>query len=626
MSNNNNNNTTKKQKSMANDRHEPGWLLSHSTTDDNESSSSSSSGENYRSEEVDHGGKQKYDDALLSTSSLYNANQSNSSSMKSKNNDGRIPSLQKLATRVLGPLLPMYCAACGSDFVGESLKSVSVQVLSDLAIALAVSNNNNGDYWSSSANTNNGRCDDDDDNDGTFATTDGAVKALVRSGTATGLVVRGAPLLLPVRGEDGANDNGREEEEDYGDDDDTRWLSDDGLLSLCPRIRDNTSNIASSGIVDGCNGNDDDDIDGDEDHWETLDFDTGLNSRMAGCFHLKRLELIDVPLRRRQRQQQHGSSSPSWSYSSGISLGALRTVLRSCSNITHLSLSGCFYNWEEEKENDDVVAMIMESKEEDDDDNDIGMLLCGNPSVSDLTRSFAMLGERKKEEKEKRRRRSRHCGDDDGNGANSNNNNGEEDAIPDLIPQLLFHQMFREDDINTANNDIAGLDSLLPELRVLDVSHCSWVSVPMVVQFLLRSWGRAAFVSTADDCSDGGGGGGGGGGSTSYESSWGDDADERNNGIDSIDGSGRQNHHHHHRPVVGNQTGSSSRNHHHHHHRREYRAEINIPLRHLNIRGCTGLLVPSSSSSSASPTWMEQWREHGLFDGIDVSTHRQARK
>merc|ERR1719221_1393136 len=80
-----------------------------------------------------------------------------------------------------------------------------------------------------------------------------------------------------------------------------------------------------------------------------MDYDFGLSA--AGCFRLKRLELIDVPLARS-------------SAAGGVALDVLRAVLRSLSGLTHLSLSGSFCNW------DDAPSFGGSG--------DTGMLLCGS--------------------------------------------------------------------------------------------------------------------------------------------------------------------------------------------------------------------------------------------------------
>ncbi|KAL9184249.1 hypothetical protein ACHAXT_002335 [Thalassiosira profunda] len=439
-----------------NERHEPGWLLSFSPGD--------------------------------SVNALGNIDET----LQPKND---IPTLQQLAARSLGPLLPMYCAACGSDFVGESLKSLSASVLAELAISLANSD------WSSQKNFEQG--------DNIFATTDGAVKALVHSGVATGLVLRGAPLVpfdTDTICEKAMNN------------DDTRWLGDDGLVSICPRLL-SADDEGGMGARYNPPKTQDDESSGSCNHWESLDFDMGLNSRMAGCFYLKRLELIDIPL------MQRGEPS-----TGGISLEALRTALRACSNITHLSLSGCFYNWE------DVRWMPGEA-------NDINTLLCGNtslPSVASAMKVFARLR---------------------GNG----------EAAMHLIPKLYSHQLFRED--NEKKSEVFGLDTLLPELRVLDLSHCSWVTPGLLIQFVFKLWERA-FLSAAEE------------GDSSMDSQWEENGD-----------------------VLSTKNGNKSDE-----------RQMETTLQHINIRDCTGLLA-----SSSLPSWMNEWIECGLFDGMDISVDRQVR-
>ena len=457
------------------DRHEPGWILSHSL-------------------DRRFGSDNDVDRDQTALHSSCNA---------SAKNGNAVPSLQKLAAQKLGPLLPEYCAACGSDFVGESLKSVNCNVLEELSISLAASD------WSFEGNQDDGATT-------LYATTDGVVKALVDSGVATGLVIRGAPLIS-------SDENNLMNEED---EDDIRWLSDEGLLSLCPRILPNDEDAKSDFICNNNSNTDDCDDDSCSDDWETIDFDTGLNSRMAGCFHLKRLELIDIPL------CQHGTS--------GVSLPALRRVFKTCPSITHLSLSGCFYNWE------DSLSSKMATTERE--ENDVGMLLCGNRSLSSLALSIRMLGQL--------------------------HDNGEQSVH--RIHQILFHQLSFQESVD-CNNEIAGADTLLPELEVLDVSHCAWVSPGMLIQFVLKFWERA-FKSTIGQLEDG-------------------ESDLRHwDSTDAVE------------ECIGN---------------RDCAADATTSLRHLNIRGCTGLLA---SDSTTLPTWMEEWQQHGLFNGIDVSTERQVRR
>lgn len=448
--------TTEKSSSIAVDnsrekRHEPGWMLSQEI-----------SAGNIGKEEVDH-------------------------TMQSG-----FPSLQTLAARALGPLLPMYCAACGSDFVGDSLKSVSANIISALALSLATSTcsdppvNVDGNHENNPENA-------------LYATTDGVVKALVNSGVATELVLRGAPVSSVQAF--AKNEEGEEDE-------DTRLFSDDGLLSLCPRI-----------LAADCDRNSTypfkDDESSDDDDWEDVDFDIGLNSRLAGCFHLTRLELIDVPLQTRNM--------------GGVSIEALRAVLRSCSGITHLSLSGCFFNWEEA--NSSLITSTAES---------VTTLLCGTQNLASQVETIRILGDI----------------------------HGNRDRAKHLIQQLLFHQVFEED--VDKKDEVSGLEEMLPDLMVLDISDCTWATPRMIVQFLLKLWERSLHLACATEVVD-----------------------------DSMNES--------HRQQLDNGADSAVR--------------TGIPLKHLNIRGCTGLLTESLSL----PTWMEEWRVQGLFDGVDVSTKRQSR-
>ena len=427
------------------DRHEPGWLLS------------------YDIEQTQHTHLQQQQSC-------------------NKPNDD-IPTLQQLCAAELGPILPMYCAAIGSVFVGGALKSVSAEILSDLAVSLATSSND-------------------------FATTDGSVKALVNSGVATGLVLTGAPLSF-----DDIILN--EEEDDNKIDDDTRLLSDSGLLSLCPRILPTENYNTSACISDGDNDNS-----SQEGDWEQIDFDMGLNSRMTGCFHLKRLELINIPLRPYE----------STSHSGGISIQALRSVLKACSNITHLSLSGCFYNWET------LPSLVEES-------DDINLFISGNPTLTSVANAFKLL------------RRHNHANEKD----------------TQLLLQVMFHRMFDD-----RQDGISGLDEVLPELKVLDVSHCSWVTPGMIIQFLLKQWERAILS-----------------------------IDEVDN-VSSHDDSEWDKH-------AGGDAASI---------RKVGTTKVGISLEHLNMRGCVGLLPEHLHFQQ----WIEEWTGRGLFNGIDVSTERHARR
>jgi len=359
-----------------------------------------------------------------------------------------------------------------------------------------------------------------------------------------------------------------EEGEDEDDGDDAGWLSDGGLLALCPRISpaahrddrrgdpplDDDRDAPSEDRRPGRARDNDDDGD-----WETLDFDAGLDYRMSGCVRLRRLELIGVPL-------AWSSSSSSTSTSrrrpggGGISVRALRAVLRSCSSLTHLSLAGCFCNWE------DVGGGRPSSSSDPEDD--VGVLLCGSRSLASLTRSVVALG--------------RLDGDDD------DDDGGE---IAHLPPRLMPHGVFNENfDGRRGGVVVPGLDELLPELRVLDVSHCGWVTPGTIVRYLLNVR-RRCLVSAAGDLAD-------------NDTGWREVAEggtDGRAGASTSDGGGGG---------VGS-TNIGGR-----------LALIAPSLRHLNVRGCDGLLPDSPHL----PSWMEGWRERGLFDGIDISADRQVRR
>jgi hypothetical protein len=272
----------------------------------------------------------------------------------------------------------MYVAACGHDFIGECLKAASPEVLAQLSISLARSS-----------------LQSSDEDEAIYATTDGVVRALVHSGVATGLVLKGAPLLQTDDLEHIEEDSIQDNDEDM----DTRWLSDEGLLALCPRLLPQI-NVSGRAF---------------HDDWETLDVDLDLTSRLAGCFHLTRLELIDIPLR-------------ALSAKGGVTLGALRHVLQCCPGITHLGLSGCFYN----------TGSVREAGE------DVNLLLCGTKLL--VSQPLTADGD-------------------------------------DKVSQRLS-QYDGFDCIGMS--EIKGLHQLLPELQVLDLSHCNWVTPMMLFRFLLQ--------------------------------------------------------------------------------------------------------------------------------------------
>eukprot|EP00986_Skeletonema_menzelii_P007228 scaffold2826_cov152-Skeletonema_menzelii.AAC.4 len=330
--------------------------------------------------------------------------------------------LQKLAAQRLGPLLPMYVAACGHEYVGNALQSVSSDVLCEISIALANSSQ---------------------------TITDGVIKSLVQSGVASRLVLKGTGTPL----EDDCNKNeGNRDDDD--DDDDTHLLSDVGLLSICPRIQSNhVDNIAPF------SDSDDEKSTSSCDNWETIVHDIAT----VGCIHLTRLELIDIPL----------SVACSKSSLGGISINALRKVLKTCPGITHLSLSGCFRNCHQN------TSLIEQA-------HDANMLIGGSFSSTSTTQLF--------------------------------------------------------DQFRCYNGDtVSGLDDVLPDLRVLDLSYCNWLTSDALKLFLMK-------------------------------------CKQRDNVVEGF-----------------------------------------TMLQHINIFGCDSLITPSFLH------WIDERRNLGLLDGIELSRQRQTR-
>jgi hypothetical protein len=235
-------------------------------------------------------------------------------------------------------------------------------------------------------------------------------------------------------------------------------------------------------------------------------------------------------------------------------------VLRSCSSLTHLSLAGCFCNWED-------VGGGRPSGPED----DVGVLLCGSRSLASLTRSVVALG--------------RLDGDDD------DDDDGE---IVHLLPRLMPHDgVFRENFDGWRGDGVPGLDELLPELRVLDVSHCGWVTPGAIVRYLLNVRRRCLVSAVGGHLADN---------VTDWREVVAEGGTDGHAGASTSDGGGAGS---------MNIGGSGGR-----------LAIIAPSLRHLNVRGCDGLLPDSPHL----PSWIERWRECGVFDGIDISVDRQVRR
>ncbi|KAL7516105.1 hypothetical protein ACHAWX_001159 [Stephanocyclus meneghinianus] len=381
-------------------RNEPGWLLSHSFESSFDPKHSSQSMGRHSSPDNLH------QNDVLDNSTVTRNQYSTENS---------IPSLQSLTAQVLGPLLPVYVAACGHEYVGECLKSASPEIIAMLSVSLARSSS---EYYRQ-------------DDAMVYATTDGTAKALACSGVATGLVLKGAPLVMSKYHK--VND-----QENIDDNDDTRWLSDQGLLALRPRLLPQTTKKDDATSFAGIENNDD---------WETLNVDFDLSTRMAGCFHLTRLELVDIPLQCLPCTR------------GGITLRALRTVLQSCPGITHLSLAGSFCNWANSGSN--LPPRVFRAAR--DASEDVSILLCGTASTLSRVQTWT---------------------------ANSRDQLGQYDY----------------DHYSDEACDIMGLHQLLPELRVLDVSSCSWITPTMIFRFLLQcrdEMTRVYNVSTSAQSSDG---------------------------------------------------------------------------------------------------------------------------
>ena len=174
--------------------------------------------------------------------------------------------------------------------------------------------------------------------------------------------------------------------------------------------------------------------------------------------------------------------------------------------------------------------------------DDINLFISGNPTLTSVANAFKLL------------RRHNHANEKD----------------TQLLLQVMFHRMFDD-----RQDGISGLDEVLPELKVLDVSHCSWVTPGMIIQFLLKQWERAILsIDEVDNVS-------------SHDDSEWDNADGDAASI-----------------------------------RKVGTATVGISLEHLNMRGCVGLLPEHLHFQQ----WIEEWSGHGLFNGIDVSTERHARR
>ncbi|KAL7466764.1 hypothetical protein ACHAXS_007045 [Conticribra weissflogii] len=484
-------------------RHEPGWLV--------HGFDNYSGGSRIRKANEEHKRQQFY------------LEQTDSKSV--------IPSLQTIAAKVLASHLHAYVETCGHVFVGECFKSVHADVISDLSISLAKLNSFPG-------------------------ISDGIVKAFAHAGSMNGLVLRG-----PMRG---AYDH-----DDEGEKSTIQYMTDEGLLSLCPRLLPSVECPTQNSLLGRVQENDnkffdvhaedsnDDDDDDSVDDWEKLDVESDLTSRMAGCFHLKRLELIHLPLA--------PTLTTSDKHIPGISLRALRQVFKSCPSITHLSLSGCFHNWEEVEYSSSYLH-IVESE-------NVTMLLCGvlceKGVISHMVNEFQKLDY-----------------------ANCRFERG--------ISQSFLEHIFRscKRGCEGSAHDGLGLDTLLPELQVLDVSHCSWVTPSMILQFALQCWKRAYFSQA-----------------TRVKES-GLDFDWMDRTIHTEGGN-----------VIAEDWKEELLS---KHSCGERIPQISTKLRYLNVLGCEGFASSQTPSqvrgSQDIRQRVEEWNNYGIFHGINLSAECHQRE
>lgn len=241
-----------------------------------------------------------------------------------------------------------------------------------------------------------------------YAMTAGTAKALTYSGEAMGLVLKGTLLMMSKYYK--VND-----QETIDDNNDTILQSYQGLLVLfpdrCPIKSKQTTLLMLTHSSPHLNNDD----------WEKLNVDLDLSTRIAGCFHMAWLELVDIPLQ----------CLPCTL--GGITLGAFQTVLQSCPGMTHLSLA----DWANSGSNvpPRLFQLACEASE------DVSFLLSGTASTLPHAQTWT---------------------------ANSREQLGQ----------------YGHDHYSDAACDIMGLHELLLELRMLDISSCRGITPIMIFRFL----------------------------------------------------------------------------------------------------------------------------------------------
>jgi len=221
------------------------------------------------------------------------------------------PSLQSMCVSSLAPVLDEYVDSCGADAVRSVLDLMPSHVLADVS-ALYCSNS----IRSGSMDRRGGVEDD--------------MAAVLGCHAQAERLALYAPIEKEVDEEEEEEEtDDREGSEDGGSKRNVKFLSDSGILSLIPRLVSVSSRSFSShldeydpgGSVEVRKGGIEYAYDA-PDSWEDLDVDhcpAATSARLEGCTNLRRLELCGA---RR------------------VTARSLSFLLRRCSRITHLSLSG----------------------------------------------------------------------------------------------------------------------------------------------------------------------------------------------------------------------------------------------------------------------------------------------